>query len=701
MIEKAIVAAIEPVIDELLALQKKIESIPAGADGKDGIDGKDGKDGLDAPEVSPEEVAKSLITNESFLATLKGKDGVDGKDGKDGQDGKDGEDGQDGTSVYPDEVTSLLLQDDGFLEKVKGEKGADGDTFNLTGGFDPTRTYRKGDIYIKDKATFLVGEERHHMIVPRVVSEKEIREIVTKANGDLEASLIGLMTDYTKEATHGLEKRLDNLTAEVAKEFNFNTPTDEESVAIRIYRGDWRNGNYRAGDVVTTTQGLYIALVDTTEHPADGEAWELMLSKSTGSKGGSGGGGGLPTTGGTLTGDLNFAYGGGTGRIALVNDPIASGKILDIESDDGIAIRAPYLVLDSDSPIMTMPGAAVGSAVVVAGLNSAGDALLGYAPFPDSTYLEFDTADTTVVIKAAAAAVPSPWVELGLQVTLQEDIAAGTGVGSFVMMLLNPTTRTGTVEFGLDVNGVVSPRTLSQAVAANFNSHIAFSSPLPDAYATGDVIKLVARVKDNSNNAFALNMVASPLDPAEFRIAGNISGAVFVSQARRIDELQVALDAARFALGDLSHMAVHGSVATLLDDLEARMAVLEAAIPPTTEGTLTVDKYSGNFLRVRWVPADNPPLPLTDGSVHYIKLALATTDDAGGVHFATTAELRAMNAGATWFDNMGTLGKVVGSTGADITGNAIASYIDADRILTVTFDGTDSAHPKLVVSKVT
>jgi hypothetical protein len=60
-----------------------------------------------------------------------------------------------------------------------------------------------------------------------------------------------------------------------------------------------------------------------------------------------------------------------------------------------------------------------------------------------------------------------------------------------------------------------------------------------------------------------------------------------------------------------------------------------------------------------------------------------------------------MNAGATWFDNNGALGKMVGSTGADITGNAIASYIDADRILTVTYDNTDPAHAKLIVSKVT
>jgi hypothetical protein len=268
-------------------------------------------------------------------------------------------------------------------------------------------------------------------------------------------------------------------------------------------------------------------------------------------------------------------------------------------------------------------------------------------------------------------------------------------------MMVNPTTRTGTVEFGLNVNGLVQPRTLSQAIAANFNSHIAFSAPLPDAYTEGDVIKLVARVKDNSNNAFSLSMVASLTDLAEFRIAGNISGAVFVSQAKRIDDLEVALDAAKVALGDLTHMNVHGSVAYLLDDLERRMAALEGLIPPTSEGILKVDNYGGGFLRVRWIQSDNPTLPLLDGAEHNITLALATTDEAGGVHFPTTAELRAMNAGGSWFDNAGSLGKVTGSTGGDVSGNAIAGYIDESRILTVKYDATDPAHAKLIVVKVT
>jgi len=234
-----------------------------------------------------------------------------------------------------------------------------------------------------------------------------------------------------------------------------------------------------------------------------------------------GGGSYLPTTGGTMTGPINFLGAQlETATIAMVPDPVTPGSdVLEIDSDDGLRLKAPYIVIDTDNPILTMPGPQVGSLVVVAGVDGNGDALLGYQAPVEPGYTVQDTHNANVVIKVAGSAPPTAWVLLQLGFILAEDIPAGTGTAAFEMILSNPTNRTGVVEFGLRVNGVDLNRDITQAIPANFQSTIAFSLPLTTGYVAGDNIQLIARVSSNSNNGFALSMLASPTDLAVFRMS--------------------------------------------------------------------------------------------------------------------------------------------------------------------------------------
>lgn len=89
------------------------------------------------------EIAKEngfVGTEQEWLASLKGKDGVDGKDGKNGIDGKDGRNGVDashkwnGTTLT---ITSANGTSSANLKGEQGEKGADG--ANGKDGYTPIK----------------------------------------------------------------------------------------------------------------------------------------------------------------------------------------------------------------------------------------------------------------------------------------------------------------------------------------------------------------------------------------------------------------------------------------------------------------------------------------------------------------------------------------------------------------------------------
>lgn len=74
--------------------------------GKDGKNGKDGVDGLSAYEIALQHGFEG--TEEEWLASLKGADGIVGKDGADGKDGYTPEKGKD---YFTEEDKSELVAD--------------------------------------------------------------------------------------------------------------------------------------------------------------------------------------------------------------------------------------------------------------------------------------------------------------------------------------------------------------------------------------------------------------------------------------------------------------------------------------------------------------------------------------------------------------------------------------------------------------
>ena len=72
--------------------------------GKDGIDGTDGKS---AYEIALDNGFEG--TEQEWLESLKGKDGIDGADGSDGEPGQDGTDGRGIVNITYDAEDNLLV----------------------------------------------------------------------------------------------------------------------------------------------------------------------------------------------------------------------------------------------------------------------------------------------------------------------------------------------------------------------------------------------------------------------------------------------------------------------------------------------------------------------------------------------------------------------------------------------------------------
>ena len=228
----------------------------------------------------------------------------------------------------------------------------------------------------------------------------------------------------------------------------------------------------------------------------------------------------LAKAGGTMSGAISYSNAFGTAEISVKTDPLSSiGSAMVINSPEGVIAQGPYIVLDTTNLQITMPGGLVGSPVVITGVDSFGVYSLGYGSPITYSAIWQDTNTTDVVIKAANTAPPTAWVSLGLIITPDQDVAAGTATLAFDMVLRNLTSRTGTVEYGLKVAGA-NPltRDIFLAIPANFLQTVAFSIPLTNAYTAGQSLELVARVTANNNNQFSLDMVANAGEPATLRL---------------------------------------------------------------------------------------------------------------------------------------------------------------------------------------
>jgi hypothetical protein len=203
---KELLVAIEPVIDLVADLEKRIDARPVlnGTDGKDGRDGKDGADG-----ISPDPAVIIEKLHATYGESLKGADGKDGRDGKDGADGAPGadadcdeivvkllashadalrgfpgKDGQDGVGICaPIHEKGAIYRADSLvvahigryyvaLKDTCAEPGDSADwqrvgTAGLRhrGAFDKDASYEVGDMYAKDFGTFLVNGPDDHILL--------------------------------------------------------------------------------------------------------------------------------------------------------------------------------------------------------------------------------------------------------------------------------------------------------------------------------------------------------------------------------------------------------------------------------------------------------------------------------------------------------------------------------------------------------
>jgi hypothetical protein len=203
----------------------------------------------------------------------------------------------------------------------------------------------------------------------------------------------------------------------------------------------------------------------------------------------------------------------------------------------------------------------------------------------------------------------------------------------------------------------------------------------------------------------SLDELVAQLDPES---GEGTSGYITPDDVKLIVQTLLSADVAHAAeLGDptliTASVPEHDLVHYLLR-LEQRIVALEnadAPVPVTpAEARMTVDNYGGGFVRLMFDGSAYPTVDLWDKQPHRVDLALATAPGPGGAVIPDLAALTAMG-GATWFDKNGSLGKVIGSSGADISHATLAQWIqDPKHIITVTFGDADPAHPTLTVSKV-
>lgn len=97
-------------------IEEKIKSGEfKGEDGTNGIDGADGADGKSAYQIAIENGFEG--TEQEWLESLKGQDGINGLDGKDGENGVDGKDGKNYfVELVESTTTTLEIQPNKFYK---------------------------------------------------------------------------------------------------------------------------------------------------------------------------------------------------------------------------------------------------------------------------------------------------------------------------------------------------------------------------------------------------------------------------------------------------------------------------------------------------------------------------------------------------------------------------------------------------------
>jgi hypothetical protein len=289
-IEKAIAASLEPIVDALLSVEKRLDEVqltpgPQGVPGQSGADGKSvtvhevvnelltvhgdvlkgtpgtpGAPGKDGESVSPELVVLKLKQDQDFLAATKGPQG---NQGAPGYPGKDGEPGRDAT---PDDVAAFLKQDAYFMSVVKGATGEQGEQGN------------PGEDGLDGKNG---ADADPQVVVDLIKADRGFAEQLRGADG---APGIGIKAIAQSEDLKQLDLELDN--GQVATIQLPPGPAGEPGKdgadgrnGLGIDAKQWTPGIYRERSVVMHDLGRYArAIRDTTGEPGRSPDWERVGS---------------------------------------------------------------------------------------------------------------------------------------------------------------------------------------------------------------------------------------------------------------------------------------------------------------------------------------------------------------------------------------------------------------------------------------
>ena len=193
------------------------------------------------------------------------------------------------------------------LRKTDGEQQKLSIDFNAGYVHDPKTVTRlfAGDFTLEGtKLKVFDGDEWDELQLRGRVGREGKRGVGVKDVSLTKEYLRLTMTDGKNYDLPIVEKVMELLATEFKELLvDFSMPVAEDvDEPIKRYAGIHnQNDTYNAGDVVTTYQGLYLALKRTREPVSNKNDWAFMLGVQT--SGGAGGGGGKPVTTSTIVAD--------------------------------------------------------------------------------------------------------------------------------------------------------------------------------------------------------------------------------------------------------------------------------------------------------------------------------------------------------------------------------------------------------------
>lgn len=285
-VEQGDTGSFDLVLDNDQTIQVKLPDPLKGEQGEKGLQGSDGVNGLDRPDISMRKAGPGLDRNDFtrhngglYVATKKTV-------------GTPEDDAGAYELVLNGISESSFALDEAERKMVLTIRQTDGEQQQLSidapAGYlvDPQAVSRllKGDYTIEGtKLKTWDGE---------VWQEQQLRGSIGREGkagagiSDVKITGKSLQTKMTTGQTFATPF-IDIVAEQVAVDLvptiaELVRPEDNTEGEIKCFVGQWKHGqSNRAGDVVTTGSGMYLALVDTKAAPEASDDWQLMMPTQT------------------------------------------------------------------------------------------------------------------------------------------------------------------------------------------------------------------------------------------------------------------------------------------------------------------------------------------------------------------------------------------------------------------------------------